>query len=301
MADERETATAATPAESATARAERTMTALGERILVERLHHALDVGGIAGHLAFCSTTLPYLQGLVTLLPRLVRDGNHQAAVETVRTLTAGVQEQGLSPDDAWNEATDFYDRLRREITSQLSDGERPLVDALSRLSRTLMEAWRGAAAPEKPDAPPTIVRLNYVDGETGLASRHYFEERCGEEILRAQRLQKGLTLVLLDVDTAALPGAATGERLARNMTAALLAGIRGFDVAARLDGDRFALLLPETTRAGAAAILSRLARDATQPLQFRVGIAVYPKDGETVHALMQHAASVLHQWTAASS
>ena len=296
MADEKDMAPRPAPAvDSAITRAERGITALGERILVERLHHALDEGGVSGHLAFCATTLPYLQGLVTLLPRLVRDGTQPAAVETIRALTTTIQEHGVSTQEALREATGFYDRLRQEITAQLSDDERVLVNALSRLSQTLMAAWRETAPAHESGATPTVVQLNYINSETGLATRQYFEERFGEEILRAQRLQKELTLVLLDADPATQPGAGG---LVRGITAALLANIRGFDVAAHLDAGRFALLLPETTRTGAAAILSRLARGADQPLQFRVGIGVYPKDGETVHALMQHAESVLHQWTA---
>lgn len=280
---------------------------LGERILVERIHRALDEGGVAGHLAFCTTTLPYLQGVAALLPRLA-DGSHAAALEAFQTLNAGAQARGLSLRDALAEATDFYDRLRQDVMNHLKGDERMLVNALNGLNRTLMEAWREAALARQTPSSPPAARSSHIDDETGLANRQYFEERFGEEILRAQRLQKTLTLVLLEVDRAAMSitnkGMAADDALVRGMAAALLVSVRGFDLAARLDGDRFALLLPETSRAGAAAILSRMARGTDgaqgldQSLRFRAGIAVYPKDGETVHALLQHADSVLQQWTA---
>jgi diguanylate cyclase (GGDEF)-like protein len=284
---------------------------MAERILVERLHHELDAGGVAGHLAFCEKMLPYLQGLAALLPRLTQEGAEPVAVAEVRALNVAAEERGVPLRDALTEALGLYDRVRQELITQVSDKDRPIVAVLTQFSQTLLAVSRDSVTGQERAADqgrvpsPSVTHMNHLDSETGLATRQYFEERFGEEILRAQRLQKVVSLVLLEIDRSRLPHSLAGQELdhqtVRNMAASLLAQTRGFDLAARLDGDAFALLLPETGRAGAAAILGRLARgtegqpQTDQMLQFRVGIAVYPKDGETVHALMQHAENVLRQ------
>lgn len=285
------------------------LSAMAERLLIERLHRELDEGGVAGHLAFCERMLPYLQGLAALLPRLTQEGAESAALAEVRALNAAAEGRGVPLRDALAEAQGLYDRVRHELTSQLSERDRPLVAVLTQFGQILLDIARDTPAvqergTDRESAPsPTPVHMSHLDAETGLATRQYFEERFGEEILRAQRLQKVVSLVLLEIDRSKLPHGLAGQELdhqtIRTMAAALLAQTRGFDLAARLDGDAFALLLPETGRAGAAAILGRLARGAEgqsqvdHPVQFRVGIAVYPKDGETVHTLMQHAENVL--------
>src|SRR5690349_5230818 len=76
------------------------LSAMAERILVERLHHELDAGGMAGHLAFCERLLPYLQGLAALLPRLTEEGAEPVAVAEVRALNAAAEERGVPLDDA---------------------------------------------------------------------------------------------------------------------------------------------------------------------------------------------------------
>lgn len=297
--------TATQPDDAAVAQAEQTVTAIGERLLVERLHRVLDESGIVGHSAFCETMLPYLQGLVMLLPRLVHNGALPAATEAVQILNTMAQESGVSTRDALAEAVNFSDGLRQKITGQLQGPDRPLVAALNQLNTALLEITRGLIVPAAEAGAPAAARLDHTDPATGLAAPEYFEERFGEEILRAQRLEKALTLVLLDVERVR---AAEGEShdasnngLARQITTLLHTQTRGFDLTTRQTSGKFALLLPETNRGGAAAILSRLARGMDeQPgyegaLQFRAGIAVYPTDGKTVHELLQHADDTLQQ------
>ncbi len=298
---------AQTPAANVTA-TERLMADLGERLVVERLHRVLDEGGIQAHLTFCDTMLPYLRGLIALLPGIVHEGAHASALETVRALNATVQERGASPREAIGEGVDLYQRLWQKVMAEVAPTDRPLMMALAQFSRMLLDVSQDG--PAVVPMPLAIATMDHIDSQTGLANRQFLEERFGEEILRAQRLQRLLTLVLLDVDRAASApgedGKALDERVIQPMAASLLAQTRGFDLAAHIEDDRFALLLPETNRAGAAAILSRLARgagdaaSAATPLQFRAGIAVYPNDGTTVAHLLHHADKVLRQGTPAS-
>jgi diguanylate cyclase (GGDEF)-like protein len=265
----------------------------------------LDEGGLSAHKAFCDRFLPFLQELVTLLPDLLHDEPQPAAMETMRTLHARSRPADVTPRDLIAEGISLHDRLRQEITAHLCDNDRALVSVLSNLSQALLKIGREVLLTSETGPRTGVVQAARLDAETGLAGRENLEEQCRVEIRRAQRSKQVLTLVLLDVD---------GARMARNagsdghsawvlpgIAAALLTQTRGIDLVARLQDHEFALLLPETTRSGAAALLNRLAQGGTgshvqEPaLPFRAGIAVYPADGQTVHELMRHAHNELHQ------
>jgi diguanylate cyclase (GGDEF)-like protein len=278
---------------------------VGERLLVERLHRVLDEGGLSAHKAFCDRFLPYLQGLVTLLPDLLHDDPQPAAMETVSTLHARSRPGDATPHNIMAEGIRLHDRLRQEITPHLCNNDRALVSVLSNLSQTLLAIGREVLLTSETDTRPGAAQAERLDAETGLAGREYLEQQCGEEIRWAQRSRQVLTLILLDVD---------GTRMARDagsdahsawvlpgIAATLLAQTRRIDLVARIQDREFALLLPATARSDAAALLTRLAQGSTgrqaqePPLEFKAGIAVYPTDGQTVHELMRHAHNELHQ------
>ena len=293
------------PSSTSLARAERTVGAVGERLLVERLHRVLDEGGLSAHKAFCDRFLPYLQELVTLLPDLLHDDPQSAALETVRTLHARSRPGDVTPRDIIAEGISLHDRLRQEITPHLCDNDRALVSVLSNLSQALLEIGREVLLTSETGPRPGAAQAERLDAETGLAGREYLEEQCGVEIQRAQRSKQVLTLILRDVDSAKMARGAGSDAhsawVLPGIAATLLAQTRRIDLVARLQDREFALLLPETTRGGAAALLNRLAQGGTGPqvqepaLPFRAGIAVYPADGQTVHELMRHAHNELHQ------
>jgi diguanylate cyclase (GGDEF)-like protein len=301
------------PDSTSLARAERTVSAVGERILVERLHRVLDEGGLGAHSAFCDRALPYLQELVTLLSDPLHENVQPAAKETVRTLRAPSRLGGVTPRDIMAEGIGLHDRLRQEIMPHLCDNDRALVSVLSNLSQALLAMGRDALPPSEDGTHPMAAQAECLapaqaeclDAETGLAGREHFEEQFGEEILRVQRSKRVLTLILLDVDGAGMAHGAGSDAhsawVLPGIAAALLAQTRRMDLVARIRDREFALLLPETTHSDAAALLNRLAQGGTSPeaqepaLPFRAGIAVYPNDGKTVGELMQYAHNALHQ------
>jgi diguanylate cyclase (GGDEF)-like protein len=293
------------PSSTSLAHAERMVSAVGERLLVERLHRVLDEGGLSAHQAFCDRFLPYLQEMVTLLPGLLHDDPQSAAMETVRALHARSRPADVTPRDLISEGISLHDRLRQEITPHLCDADRALVSVLSNLSQALLEIGREVLLTSETGPRSGSAQAERLDAETGLAGREYLEEQCRVEIRRAQRSKQVLTLVLLDVDSARMARDAGSDGhsawVLPGIAAALLTQTRGIDLVARIQDREFALLLPETTRSGAAALLNRLAQGSTgshvqEPaLPFRAGIAVYPKDGETAHELMRHAHNELHQ------
>ena len=100
---------------------------------------------------------------------------------------------------------------------------------------------------------------------TGLASRQVLDERLADETARAQRSGRALSLLLADIDHFRAyneaQGAAAGDDCLRALARLVDAlAKRPGDLAARHGADAFALLLPDTDAAGAAALAEDLSR-----------------------------------------
>jgi diguanylate cyclase (GGDEF)-like protein/PAS domain S-box-containing protein len=100
------------------------------------------------------------------------------------------------------------------------------------------------------------------DSLTGLLSRRRFTELLEMEVERVQATRKQSSLLLLDLDgfkdVNDAMGHSTGDALLRRMAAALNRSLRGGDMVARIGGDEFAVLLPETDADAAIAAAGKL-------------------------------------------
>ena len=103
-----------------------------------------------------------------------------------------------------------------------------------------------------------------ADPLTGLTNRAGFEQRLAKEWARAKRYERGLGLVLIDLDDFKqvndTQGHMAGDRVLREAAAAICGRIRETDLAARLGGDEFVVLCPETTNAGLETLAIGLER-----------------------------------------
>ena len=129
------------------------------------------------------------------------------------------------------------------------------------------------------------------DPLTGLLNRRGFDERIASEIQRAGRTGRPFSLIVADIDhfkrVNDRGGHSAGDEVLRRVAALLQAGKRRIDSAARLGGEEFVLLVPETDAAGALVLAERLraqvradfAQDP-QPITMSFGIAGFPADGE---------------------
>lgn len=103
--------------------------------------------------------------------------------------------------------------------------------------------------------------LAAVDALTGLANHRRFHERLGEEFARARRHGRALSLVLFDLDhfkeVNDLHGHQTGDVVLRETAARLRGHAREGDLVARVGGEEFAWLMPETDAAAAAEVAER--------------------------------------------
>ncbi len=122
-----------------------------------------------------------------------------------------------------------------------------------------------------------------TDELTGLVNRRRFMTALESEIARASRLVPP-ALILADLDDFKLVndafGHPIGDELLQSFARAMLECVRDIDIPARLGGEEFAVLLPETPLAGAVAVAERLQRLLTQIAAPRAGRTEHRRDGE---------------------
>lgn len=127
------------------------------------------------------------------------------------------------------------------------------------------------------DAWSRLQRHATTDGLTGVLNHRSFYERLEAEQARAVRYARPLALVLCDVDgLKALNdgrGHQAGDRALHTVARAFVAEARAADVVARVGGDEFAVIAPDTDAAAALALADRLRAAAVAALA-EVGLAV---------------------------
>ncbi len=147
-------------------------------------------------------------------------------------------------------------------------------------------------------------RAAVTDSLTGLLNRRGFDERLREEIARAERSGRPLAVVLADCDDLKLIndryGHGRGDAVLQGVARLLRNRKRLTDVAGRVGGDEFGLLLPEAEAEAVGLVIERLRlaihdiRLAGEGVTASFGIAVYPDDGRTAAALLRAADRALY-------
>jgi diguanylate cyclase (GGDEF)-like protein len=107
-----------------------------------------------------------------------------------------------------------------------------------------------------------VYKLAALDQLTGLYNRRSGEQRLGQEISRAQRHGRPLTILLIDLDGLKQVndkyGHAAGDLVLKSFAERLQRAIRGSDLAVRLGGDEFMALLPECRAEEVRHVLARV-------------------------------------------
>ena len=143
-----------------------------------------------------------------------------------------------------------------------------------------------------------------TDAMTGLYNRSGFDEQLRAARERAQRFDEPFALVILDLDGFKRIndefGHPAGDRTLISVAHALGRFLRTVDVAARVGGDEFALMLPRTTSGELPIIIDRVRRgireaDAPLPVSASFGSASWPADATDLDELYEIADHRLYE------
>lgn len=173
---------------------------------------------------------------------------------------------------------------------------------LMRLRNQLADQIQSLAKVESLTAE--VYKLAALDQLTGLYNRRSGEQRLLQEMSRAQRHGRPLTLLLLDLDSLKqindTHGHAAGDLVLKNFAERLQRAIRGSDLAVRLGGDEFMVLLPECRGEEVRHVLARVEGlvveygGAKIACQFSRGWTDY-KNGESQQQLLKRADDALYE------
>jgi diguanylate cyclase (GGDEF)-like protein len=146
--------------------------------------------------------------------------------------------------------------------------------------------------------------LAILDPLTGLYNRRYSEEKLASEIARADRCGNPLVVVLLDLDNFKdindRYGHCAGDFVLKEFARRLSKGTRGSDVAVRLGGDEFLVILPDCPPEKIGIVLSRLAEFEVETAQDMIAVSssrgwAQYEPADTAEKLMNRADESLYE------
>jgi len=154
-------------------------------------------------------------------------------------------------------------------------------------------------------------RLEYLarhDPLTGLVNRAEFERHCSEAIAQAERERLAAVVLFIDLDAFKIVNDsyshAIGDRLLVKVGERISRQLSDGDVAGRIGGDEFTVLLPRLSlREDARAIVNRLLATLSEPLVLddyevvltaSIGVAGYPLDGNDAATLIANADAAMY-------
>lgn len=161
---------------------------------------------------------------------------------------------------------------RREGRAVASGADTPaLAESLARAQAIIdrqaseLAAFQGRLEEAYKDLEITNARLketSFKDEVTGLYNRRFFTVRLEEELSRHRRFNHPVAIVLFDLDGFKAvndeQGHAVGDETLRDIGQILMKHSRGINVVSRYGGDEFAILLVETSKAGARLYADRI-------------------------------------------
>ena len=145
-----------------------------------------------------------------------------------------------------------------------------------------------------------------TDHLTGLANRRRFERQLEREVARTARHGRAFSLITLDIDhfkrVNDTYGHEAGDDAIKSLARVLQQGTRGIDLAARIGGEEFAVILTETSLTGAIEVAERL-RAALKAVEIppvgqiaaSFGVAECPTHAETARELLARADAALYE------
>ena len=261
-----------------------------------------------------------MPGVDAALARLDNDGREAPIIATLGLTTDEAQRQAIAGPPGGGEARSISLVYQYPAELVSSDGPPNLIHAglavpietetgpigfIAVFSRSRSHTWTEDEVRELEElalrAGPAIEnakrfrearQLADLDALTGLHNRRFFHETLAREVARAQRYDRQLALIVFDLDDFKAIndriGHLAGDAVIAEAAERVRDVVRSADIACRVGGDEFAVILPESTLADADQLYRRLqgalsARPIGQAgrLSFSAGVAELKPDDDT--------------------
>lgn len=145
-----------------------------------------------------------------------------------------------------------------------------------------------------------------TDSLTGLYVRRYFMVKLQEEIHRAERYGKRLSVIMADLDRFKkindTYGHDAGDRALKTISQFLQKNIRDVDAIARYGGEEFVMLIPDADKEAAYCLAQRLREELAKvkfedlpPITISLGIATFPSDSTDIEELIKKADAAMYE------
>jgi len=153
-------------------------------------------------------------------------------------------------------------------------------------------------------------KLATIDPLTKLFNRRYFTEQADKEFIRAKRYKLSMALISIDIDHFKSIndnyGHPAGDKVLVAVTKQLQDSLRQTDVLARIGGEEFSILLPETTAESAMVFAERIRAEQAKlhitgewqgeiTLSVSIGVSGFHVDDEAFDVLFSRADKALYQ------
>jgi len=222
----------------------------------------------------------------------------------------------------------FADAKERSNLRKLFDTLNDIRDVEVKMKTSLGREFMAELSAIKMDyngAPCVLVALNDIserkaleaelmhqastDALTGICNRRYFIAESEQELRRSQRFKRPLSVMMLDVDHFKpindRHGHAVGDAVLQGVVKRAMESLRQSDQIARLGGEEFAALLPETNLTAAAEVADRLrqhlaerpiiAAHSAVPCTISIGVAQLKEGDSGIDSLLHRADEALYR------
>jgi len=264
--------------------------------IVENFDRGLLLTDVEQHIlyanpAFTAITGYSLDEALGETPRLLNSGRHDA--EFYRGMMMALEQQGTWCGEIWNRRKDGSLYLEWLDIRTLRDDEGRVTNYLATFT----------VITQKQEQEERLRFLALHDPLTGLANRILLTDRGEQAIRRADRSERSLAVLFVDLDRFKSIndslGHDIGDEVLVSVTRRLSSVLREDDTLSRFGGDEFVCLLPDIAdRHDAALVANKLLAVLDQPVEvaghhFKVGasigISAYPSDGRNFDDLLVEA------------
>jgi diguanylate cyclase (GGDEF)-like protein len=144
-----------------------------------------------------------------------------------------------------------------------------------------------------------------MDALTGVSNVRHFYESAANEVARSARYNHPLSIIYLDIDNFKnindLKGHPAGDRVLRELARELRENVRKSDIVARVGGDEFVLLFPESNLCSedsaikkVVGLLHNVARNTGYHITFSLGVACFLRSPISVEELIKEADDLMY-------